>query len=194
LLTDTHDVEMMIVRSGSFERFLNNWCSVTKAMAFRELTGSNDIRATLLERAAPVGAMRLHSARTDLGLRFQEVRLDRHVSRLSLAVDLESLVGVVLQRSDRSLNMRTAVLESVEAIVGEEHDPFQLCSGHDLVVILSVGLRKALATKRKALVEPEVLERSMRSVFDCSELQKTKLYADMLGWETANAPFRVMAC
>jgi len=75
----------------------------------------------------------------------------------------------------------------------DTHDPWHVCCGHDLVCILSIGLRKIIGTWNPNDIKPDVLERSLRLAFERSYFHKTQLYVSIQQWEKANTPFVILA-
>jgi hypothetical protein len=75
----------------------------------------------------------------------------------------------------------------------DTHDPWHVCCGHDLVWILSVGLRKTIGTWDTKDVRPDSLERSFRLAFERSYFYRTQLYVSIQQWEEANTPFVILA-
>lgn len=57
LLTDTHDLETMMLQSPALEKLLTEYCSEGKMATFEEKHGK-DVRAKLVESATPVGYLR----------------------------------------------------------------------------------------------------------------------------------------
>jgi hypothetical protein len=47
----------------------------------------------------------------------------------------------------------------MQAVKKDNHDPWHVCCGHDLIQVLSVGLHKAIGTWSTNDVKPDVLER-----------------------------------
>lgn len=72
------------------------------------------------------------------------------------------------------------------------HDPWQICCGHDLVQILSVGLRKTIGSNNAKDIEPNILERSLRLAYEEAYFHDTQLYLDICTWENENQPFIVL--
>ena len=62
---------------------------------------------------------------------------------------------------------------------------------HDLVCILSVGLRSALGSNRASDVKPELLQKFLRVAYEAAFFFETQLSSSLLAWEAANQPFRV---
>lgn len=71
------------------------------------------------------------------------------------------------------------------------HDPWQVCCGHDLVEILSFGLRKAIGSAKASDIEPNSLERSLRLAYEKTYFYKIQMYLSICSWENNNQPFTV---
>ncbi len=72
------------------------------------------------------------------------------------------------------------------------YDPWQVCCGHDLVEILSVGLRKAIGSHKAADIEANSLERCLRLAYEEVYFSQTRLYVEIRLWESHNQPFKVL--
>jgi hypothetical protein len=70
------------------------------------------------------------------------------------------------------------------------HDPWHVCCGHDIVCVLSFGLRKAIGSTK--IIEPDMLEACLRLAYEHSHFCKTQLYISLQRWEAANALFIVL--
>ena len=85
----------------------------------------------------------------------------------------------------------------IQAYVGTlkspSHESWHVCCGHDLVELLSVGLRKVLGQHTEAAVQRERLEQQLRLAYEAGYFRSTKLYVRIRAWEDLNAPFKVLA-
>jgi hypothetical protein len=72
------------------------------------------------------------------------------------------------------------------------YDPWQVCCGHDLVEILSLGLRRAIGSNKAADVAPNSLERCLRLAYEEVYFARTQLYVEIRVWESHNQPFKVL--
>lgn|SRR6266508_3685792 len=155
LLTDHHDFLVMILNSRALEKFINNWCNQEKVQRFLAVGGYRDFRDAIFIKALPLGLLRRHSFRRELGLRFHDVRVERFIIRDDLSTDLQEMVARVLQRSGMTLTMRDDLVRQIAEALGGDHDVLQVCNGHDLLEILAIGLRRAIGnlTGAEALLE-----------------------------------------
>ena len=97
IMLETVDLEALLVRSSALDRVLVELGSLEKIAEF-----GRDVRGALVEAAVPIGCLRLHSLRTELGLRFQGLKYGRFIDKDSLAIDIRALVEEVKHRSQRS--------------------------------------------------------------------------------------------
>jgi hypothetical protein len=94
----------------------------------------------------------------------------------TLTVNRSKLVLTVKNHSQR-LDLDTNELElAILEMEGLKHDPWQLCNGHDLVGVLSIGLRRALGSQSAAVVGVEDMERALRLAYDAVDFAASALY------------------
>ena len=86
-----------------------------------------------------------------------------------------------------------AELESgIQDIRNPEHDAWHVCCGHDLVELLSIGLRRVLGKNNESDVRRERLEQQLRLAYEEGYFLRTRLYASIQAWEQRNPPFKVL--
>jgi hypothetical protein len=81
---------------------------------------------------------------------------------------------------------------AVRAMEEPKHDPWQLCNGHDLVGVLSIGLRRAIGSQSAVGVGVEEMERALRLAYEAVDFAASELYRAIREWEQRNHPFRVL--
>jgi hypothetical protein len=146
----------------------------------------------LLACGKPVGYLRWVSFRENAALKFEELDFGKFLDRKELRVDERRLVQMLKSRSDSPYTegqLHTFLYELRQ----DTHDPWYVCCGHDLIEILSVGLRSAWGSCRSQDVAPDLLERSLRLAYESPFFVQTKLYDAIRTWEETNTPFRVVA-
>jgi hypothetical protein len=192
LLTDTHDVETMLIKSPALETVLNEHASETKVIAFIQRTGK-DVRERLVESGMPIGYLRWVSLTENLSLKFEDLEFTEFLDRNSLAINVQKLIRSVRNKSMRLDLEESYIRNRMEQMKHEMHDPFHVCCGHDLVCILSFGLRRALASKQLHDVKPDYLEKDLRLSFTFSYFRETQLYSSLQKWEKANPPCLILS-
>ena len=94
IATDMHDLECMLIRSSALDAVMVEFGSKEKVANF-----DRDVLDTLLCAAGPIGALRLYSERSRIGLRFDGLRYSRFVNQQDLTIDRGTLIQEVLNRS-----------------------------------------------------------------------------------------------
>jgi Protein of unknown function (DUF4435) len=184
--TDTHDLETMLLNSPALDKVVAEFGSEEKVARF-----GKDIRAVLLEGGTSIGYLRWVSQLDELNLTFNGIGFSKFISEQTLEIDQLKLIAEVKNKS-QALALDSKVLQ--QRLLDQQsgaHDHWQVCCGHDLVEILSFGLRKAIGSAKAADVEPNVLERSLRLAYEMAYFCKTQIYLSIRSWENSNQTFKV---
>ena len=189
LLTDSHDLETMILHSDALDNVLSEFGS---AREIKKL--GRPIRDILLEGGLPIGYLRWLSSPTkdNLSLKFKELSFDKFVDEQTLRVSIDNLIRELKTNSGDSTLDENATKLKIMTLGGEGHDPWQVCSGHDLVLILSIGLRNIFGNPRGKSVTLEVVDGILRVAYNHSHFRLTRLHNSIKDWEKANPSFRVL--
>jgi Protein of unknown function (DUF4435) len=188
---DCHDLEAMLVRSPAFDRVLREFGSEDKIQRFVS-QARKDIRHVLLTAATPLGYLRWHSLRSDLRLRFDGLLFPQFVERVTLTADRAKLITTVKNHSQRQDLDNYALELAIRRLEDQTHNPWQLCNGHDLVEVFSIGLRRAIGSQSGSAVRVEEIERALRLAYEAVDFAASALYRAIREWEQRNHPFRIL--
>ena len=191
-ITDTHDLETMLLESPSLEKLLDEFGSEGKIVNFIA-NSKMDFRQALLTAARPIGYLRWASQRNNLSLTFEGIIFSRFINRDTLHIDISELIREVKNKSRRHNLSESDLQDKIDALTDSKHDPWDICCGHDLVGILSFGLYRVLGSNQRREVEPEVLEKFLRAGYESTYFLSTQLYQSLRGWEASNPPFRIFS-
>lgn len=184
LLTDTHDLETMLINSPALNKIVREFGSEDKIAKF-----GMDVRTVLVEAGRSIGYLRWISQRDRLELTFNGIKYSKFIKEQSLQLDELELIKEVKNKSQMLSLDNKAILQRITEHKSDSHDCWQVCCGHDLVEILSLGLRKAIGTMKPSEIEPDNLERSLRLAYEEVYFRQTQLYANIRQWESENVPF-----
>jgi Protein of unknown function (DUF4435) len=193
LRTDTHDLETMILQSPALDRILEVYASEDKLKGF-----GRDVRATLLEAGMSIGYFLWVSISEDLNLIFDNIDFSKFIDKETLAIDENKMIKVITDKSQQPGLNNAATQQKITAKRNSKHDPWQVCRGHDLVEILSIGLRKAIGSNKAIDVEAcsderkNTLENQLILAYGAAYFFKTQLYQEILAWESNNYPFQIL--
>ena len=187
---DCHDVEAMLIRSPAFDHVLREFGSEDKITRFCDRM-QLDVRTVLHKAVMPLAYLRLHSKRTGLNLKFENLRFSEFIHRDSLEMNLTALITAVKNNSQRQDISSEALRAGIAELNDVTHNPWQLCNGHDLVGVFSFALRSSIGSERAANVRVENLTTSLRLAYNESDFSESAQYQRIREWELANAQFRI---
>jgi hypothetical protein len=186
LLTDTHDLETMLLKSPALEKLLLEHGSEQKIKDF-----AKDIRQTLLESAKIIGYLRWASLKFNYGLKFEGLKFKKLRDDI-LILDESKLIKIVKDKSENKGLDEKKIRANMDSLKTDTQDMWHVCCGHDMISILSIALCKVLGSCQPQKVEPNVLEQDLRLAYESSYFCKTQLYAAIQQWEKNNQPFQVL--
>jgi Protein of unknown function (DUF4435) len=184
--TDTHDLETMLLNSPALDKVVTEFGSAEKVAGL-----GKDIRTVLLEDGMPIGYLRWVSQVDGLNLTFNGIKFSKFINEKTLELDRDQLIAEVKNKSQKPDLQSSDLQRRLMSQQSSTHDPWQVCCGHDLVEILSLGLRKAIGSNNPSDVEPNGLERSLRLAYEATYFCKTQLYLSIRSWENSNYTFKV---
>lgn len=133
------------------------------------------------------------STKQSLSLTFEGIIFSRFIDRDTLHVDISKLIREVKNKSRRHDLSDSDLQDKIDEVTNSKHSSWDICCGHDLVCILSFGLRRILGSNDSNEVEPETLERFLRTGYESAYFLSTRLYQALRGWETSNPPFQIFS-
>jgi hypothetical protein len=187
ILTDEHDLETMLIKSPAFDKLIKELGSEDKIRQFNQ-----NIREFLILEGKKLGYLKWLSLKKDLCLKFEDLSFNKFVDTVSLKIDDKKLVTTVKNHSQKQELSELDILNSLEGLRDNAHDPWQVCCGHDLIGIISIGLTKAWGTKNTHEVQLELLQRELRLAYEKSYFLNTQLYLSLQEWEKNNISYKIL--
>jgi hypothetical protein len=189
--TDLHDLECMILNSRAFDRVLDEFGTEERIAKFTEKR-SPLVARELAVSAVPVGCLRLLSIRDGLALKFEGITFSRFVKTPEIQIDVSKLVREVTNNSQKHHLNQQEIAGAVVHAMQQNHDPWQISCGHDIVELLSLALRKTFCAESSGEVAPERLERSLRLAYSAADLRNTRLFRAVRQWEENHPDYPVL--
>jgi hypothetical protein len=143
------------------------------------------IRNDIVCVALRLGALRFLSVTQRLAINLSDVDPERFVGRKCLTFSWQDCLTVLQERSGVGV-LPENLNELVERLCSDtnQYPPEQICSGHELVRLLSLALQKKHGDKRPVEVKPIDLEDKLRLAYSHRDFDKTKLAEGIRSWET----------
>lgn len=186
LYTDAHDLECLLCRSSALDKVLAEHGDTAKIRQF-EADGVG-VRAALLDRALVFGRVRLAArlARPAMPAIDPKIRVQQFVDRNTWAVDEDGLIRHATGDAPDAHAITSRLPRLPKA------DPWYVAHGHDLLVILRIGLQQVLGSL-PAHIGVKNIARVLRAGVTPEDLQQTGLWADLRAWQATNRPYAVLA-
>jgi hypothetical protein len=190
-LTDTHDLETMILHSPALEKLMSEFGSVDKIDDLIKKRGKN-VRQVLLDAGIPIGYLRWISNKENFYLKFENLDFRKFIDEKTLVINITNLIATVQNISDRRDLSREDIKNSIDQkLIDNNCDPWEVCCGHDLTSILSFGLRRAFGSHYTKVVSSDLIEKSLRLAYEEGYFLLTNLYKSLKAWEESNQKFRI---
>ncbi len=191
LLTDTHDLETTMLSSKAFDKVISEFGSKPK---IRKLVDS--IPDMLLECALPIGLFRWLSSSTkeNWSLKFKDMNFDCFVDVKKMKVEINNLIAEVKTNSDDFSLSDRDIKFKLDSLIEkrENYDPWQVCSGHDMIQILAIGLANVFGNHRSENIDMGKVDGILRVSYELLHFNKTHLHDAIKDWEKENRPFQVL--
>lgn len=190
VVTDDHDVEMMIVKTKAFSAVLRELGSRAKVRNFSDR--ERGIRDALMQEALIIGHLLHLSVTDDLRLRFEGLRFERFVDRNSLKMNVDKMINAVFALTrNPQLAMADIRDRLLELVKDATDDPYQICCGHDFIAIFGIALRKVVGSRQSKETTSQVLGIALRLAYDSEDFRQTKLYSDAKQWSARNRGYDI---
>lgn len=189
ILTDTYDLQSMLICSNALDKVLNDFGEHRKMNGMRK-----PIRDLLLEVTQPIGFFRwlsIHKISVS-NLNFKGLPFHKFVDRKLLIINIDGLIEELKNNSKHFLLNEGEIKIKIEEIMNTEYDPWQVCLGCDMIEILTIGLRHIFGKRSARSMTPEILEGVLRVAYDDTCFCSAQLYDLLKQWEKRNPPFRVL--
>jgi hypothetical protein len=193
LVTDTHDLETMMLRTQALEKVLRELGTKAKLEQF-ERTKGRSIRDVVLEAGMPVGLARWISERDGLSLKFKDIDFVLFIDIALVETNLTALVDTVLSNTTNpSISKNDLQAKISKEQVAMQLDVWHVCCGHDLVSILSIALQKAIGGRfNPKEVSKETVERHLRLAYEFEFFKSSQLYLAIHQWQEKNKPYKIL--
>ena len=179
-LTDSRDAEMMILSSNSLNDVLWEYGEKDKVDAFVEKHG--EIRQAIIEASYPLGLLMYLSYLHDLGLSFKDLDFTTFIDNSDLKLNGKRMIDEIIFNSRNPSTGAKGIRSILEDELDNEHDPMDVCRGHDAVEILAIGLRRIFGGFNARSIRSGELAGALRLAFTFEDFSKTKLYEMTVKW------------
>jgi hypothetical protein len=184
--TDSHDLETLLINSPALDKVITEEGSEDKLKNFNQ-----DIREVLVKAGEPLGYLRLVSQKHDLNLKFEGLKYSEFIDKKTLEINKLELFKILIDNSQAHNRITQEHLREMSKEQNAcQHNPWQVCCGHDLVQILSIALRKLIGSQNR---NSEELERNLRLAYEDTYFCTTQIYVSIRSWEINHPEAKVLS-
>lgn len=183
--TDDKDFECQMLNSEAFNKVANE--VVCEKRLKKEKKTILEFKEALTTSAAIVGALRFFSEKNNESIDFKELQPSKFFDGKYLALDAEKLATHLAGKNKSKKITVAMVKQSVEQVKSESYfaSPYLLCSGHDLVLLMSAALKSGWKPKsHETAVDPLTLESMFRLAYS-DIFRSAACYKKIFNWLTA---------
>lgn len=190
LVTDFHDLETMILSNSEvMDKMLSEFGSPEGIKALNK-----PLMNLILDAALPLGLLRwiASPSRDNLSLKFKGLEFANFIDSMKLEINIDSLLGEIRKNSENSSFDEETIKTKIQILKEENHPPWQVCSGHDMVEILTMGFRWVFGNQSGIRLNIIMLDKMLRIAYEYSHFQLSLLYLSIRNWEKANPAYTVL--
>ncbi|MGB5926994.1 MAG: DUF4435 domain-containing protein [Cyclobacteriaceae bacterium] len=197
LMTDYHDIELLVFMSPAFETVLQLYCQENKRKALENNRNKN-IRSIILDLATPLAYLRWTNHKYNLGLTFKPKKPDAKFLKYTNFIKtdtlahfppekmIETVLNYSRNRSIKNLPSKRDLINYYKKEKDKEFSLIQICNGHDITNILSISLKKGIGNMNSKECSHKVIENAFILAYDSEHFKTTELYNNIKKWEIAN--------
>jgi len=181
--TDNSDIEMMLITSSAYDKFLKVCGSEVKVNAYK------DTRTLVLTAAFPLGILRVLSLFNGYNFYFDGIECKDFVTRNDLLTNIDVLIEKVFQRT-RSKGIKVMVsnedIKQQIIAMQKTEDPLVFCNGHDVLDVLCLAMTKVFASASANEYSPGAVFNYLLMAYPKSEFEESELYSKLNVWLKQN--------
>lgn len=190
--TDENDLEIMVVKSPGFERYLNEYLDYDDRDRILNSTSHESISDLLLAQAGVIGVLRCLNTVNTWNLKCRDIEISEAIDSSANVVSANRLVSHVFGITTQA----NATLEEIERAftkkLSEAHNKAEYAVGHDVTKLISFFLSEQIWIPVEMTVEPYQIEQGLRLCFSDALFQETSLHAGIRKWEKENEPYKLL--
>jgi len=192
VMTDYRDIEVMMFYSNAFRKIVVEKASQDKLPKFPNgEINYEKVRESIVNIAVPIGRFRFHCQKEDINAKFSDSNSDLDFSKIidyQKGFNFKSKYSYVehlknkYQKENQHLKKNDWDQAQILLPPFRLQDEKFIVSGHDLMEIFGMSLRRKWGNKNKNEVTREKLEELFRVSYPDEEFKETFLYKKIADW------------
>lgn len=177
VITDFRDLEVSMFESSCLHRILLELGSGNKLPKLPNGSINVDfVREKIYSAAFKIGKLRYYSLKNSFNYPVKDLDFTKLIDSMSLELNNNKLVAQLNSKSSQKIN--SDILEAAFAceLPNSLEDNRYACSGHDVIELLGISLRKLFGTNNANDVTRDKLEQTFRIGYSQHEFEETAMF------------------
>lgn len=191
IVSDHHDVEMMLLMSQSLSKLLKEYGSEDKLGKLIAGSQAASVLEHIQQQCACLGELRYCNHQQGWKLRFKGMDHLKFIDGRTLTVDMTKALCLVFANTGPTL-VKVAEVELELPAQPRAENLADFCNGHDCTHMLAIGLRQCLGSHSKSIACLENVERLLRIGYEEADFAASGVVAAVREWEANNKGFSVL--
>lgn len=175
--TDFRDLEISLFESTALHRLIVEYGSKFKLpKASNDCIDIETVKHRIYSVAHEIGRLRYFSLKSGLNFSIKKLDFSKFIDERTLALNKSNLVAQLNSNSKSRISLSELEEMLVAELPSRLLDSKNLCSGHDVIELLGISLRKMWGTNNSGDVCRERLEKFFRIGYSHEEFSKTEMF------------------
>lgn len=176
LVTDVHDIEMMMLSKEFILTFFHDYTKHTSYTSDSSKDLCDNIMMSLLDSCYKIGILKLINIKYGIGLNFKGMTYDKFIkiNEFKIEFDAEAYISHILDRSRDNVEFDFVKLYDLyNKYYDSNYDKEHICNGHDFTYLLSMVYKGEHSQDRN--IKQDHIERFLRATYTHSKFMVTEL-------------------
>jgi len=176
VVSDFRDLEISMFESDSLHRILVELGSENKLPAIGDGIDLDLIKRKIYSVSSIMGKLRFYSLKNNLRISFRKLNFVKFVDPNTLDINYEMLLQQINSINESEISMEHIEKSFEEKLPEKLIDCKYICSGHDVIEILGISLKKLWGTNNSKDVSRKILEKHLRIGYSNDEFERTEMF------------------
>lgn len=172
--TDTHDLDIMLINSNCFQKFIDLICAEERVNEFTRQNDCTNLKEYIFNIAKLLGILRIVSIRDSYNFSFKTLDYNKFIDRNTLSIDVDKLIVEVKNKSQMPQIDNDEIKEKLNQEFDIKLDV--LVNGHDVLNILSESMKKAFANNSNNKYSHDDIQNNFLLGYEYTDFLTTNLF------------------
>ncbi|MGL5603296.1 MAG: DUF4435 domain-containing protein [Silvania sp.] len=176
--TDCHDLEMMLIEGGSFDKFISEFIKTETLRQFTLEYIKTTLKDSLINVCYSIGLLKWLNHKLELNLMFKGMSYNEfiRIDGFNVSIEVDRYISHIFSRSPRKLESCSLEFVSIELDKLQMlNAPYKyVCNGHDFTYVLMMAFREEYSRERN--ITQERVESHLRMGYPKESFEQSGIY------------------